>query len=541
LDDKGTLLKDLSEAQESADDSDVYASKKSAIAKIAAYEKGDDCATTIEKDYKLRVSGLSDWNLAEMIAERVLAEKGTATINGNEELEKQLKSVKSGREAAEKKLLSLIGDHTKLDWQKAFKKFEDADPIVAKSEDLYLEAPEIKKTKKETFDEKSDKEKIKDMEGVGKEEEKGVVGKEASKKTASEMTDKIKKKVEKKINEIVEQVLDDALPAVDAPIDGMPPVDLVPPVDAPPVEDELVVDELPIVEIKKQDDKPEEVESKKAGLEDDGIPSARDIADTFVNGNIQDAIEWLGGDLDMFMAVMDILGFGSEEGRSFQRLMRKASKKTADELTDTVTNIKEKVQTTKERLDTQTKESDIGDGTYEGWKNHATWAIALWISNDEGMYNEVNDMVSGIQDIGEAAQAIKDYIEELKPDLGATMWSDIFDGAVGDVDWFEIAEDVKGGEGSANEVTEAPPVEAPAPEVVPEELPPGTASKRKTNEIKSKLGKKEIVAKFKKKAEIDSPWKIIKDENGDEIVARVAPSKREKLSKDKKLHDKKSI
>jgi hypothetical protein len=88
--------------------------------------------------------------------------------------------------------------------------------------------------------------------------------------------------------------------------------------------------------------------------------------------------------------------------------------------------------------------------TYNGWSNYETWNVNLWLTNDEGSesmlqeimdrYRKDEDDSDSEDDINGAAGAVKDWVEEMRPDLGSSMFADLLGAALSEVDWYEIAE-----------------------------------------------------------------------------------------------------
>lgn len=105
---------------------------------------------------------------------------------------------------------------------------------------------------------------------------------------------------------------------------------------------------------------------------------------------------------------------------------------------------------------------------YNGWKNYETWAVALWLDNDESTYREVRAIAAECQaDCAERlakpreeygdpwgessfvrsvpnlfAESLKDFVDNDMPDLGASMWADLLGAAFSEVDWHEIATNI---------------------------------------------------------------------------------------------------
>jgi hypothetical protein len=87
---------------------------------------------------------------------------------------------------------------------------------------------------------------------------------------------------------------------------------------------------------------------------------------------------------------------------------------------------------------------------YNGWTNYETWNVNLWLTNDEGSESMLQEILDDFRkdeddedsenDINGAARAIKGWVEEMMPDLGPSMFSDLLGAAMSEVDWYEIAQ-----------------------------------------------------------------------------------------------------
>jgi hypothetical protein len=87
----------------------------------------------------------------------------------------------------------------------------------------------------------------------------------------------------------------------------------------------------------------------------------------------------------------------------------------------------------------------MSDNTYGGWSNYPTWAVNLWLSNDEGLYRATQEMAEFAAKQPDPsnglAYSLKFWVEsDLAPDLGATFAADLLGYALECVDWHEIAD-----------------------------------------------------------------------------------------------------
>lgn len=79
-----------------------------------------------------------------------------------------------------------------------------------------------------------------------------------------------------------------------------------------------------------------------------------------------------------------------------------------------------------------------GNTTYNGWSNYETWNVALWLDNDFDLYSDIRS--SRLRTRSDISRYIKGLIDEMTPDLGSSMFSDLLSAALRVVDFEEIAD-----------------------------------------------------------------------------------------------------
>jgi hypothetical protein len=84
---------------------------------------------------------------------------------------------------------------------------------------------------------------------------------------------------------------------------------------------------------------------------------------------------------------------------------------------------------------------------YNGWSNRETWATALHINNDQGLYETVRDWAvsNWEEDESEAVTILAESIEDFVTELLETDWDGVksmrYDiGSLWRVNWREISE-----------------------------------------------------------------------------------------------------
>ena len=86
---------------------------------------------------------------------------------------------------------------------------------------------------------------------------------------------------------------------------------------------------------------------------------------------------------------------------------------------------------------------------YNGWTNYPTWAAKLWIDNDEGLSEEINDIIRDTPNDYPASGLVQSYLEDAAMDVleeanvMASLMSDLMTYAYSEVNWMEIVEAIR--------------------------------------------------------------------------------------------------
>jgi hypothetical protein len=71
--------------------------------------------------------------------------------------------------------------------------------------------------------------------------------------------------------------------------------------------------------------------------------------------------------------------------------------------------------------------------SFNGWRNYPTWAVFLWLGNDEVTYN------AAVWEAKQGVRALREFVEGLVLDESpASLASDLLGWALDEVDWESV-------------------------------------------------------------------------------------------------------
>ena len=80
----------------------------------------------------------------------------------------------------------------------------------------------------------------------------------------------------------------------------------------------------------------------------------------------------------------------------------------------------------------------MADESYQGWTNYETWAVGLRIMNYEPMYRYLKLLARSLQLGIDKDKALREWVEGMNPLTDGSMFSDLLQRAIGQVNWTEI-------------------------------------------------------------------------------------------------------